>query len=477
MIIRLLKAWKHAGGEYKAGECLRIPDAICANLIEEGIGKDVSDLYDDEADLKPEKVAKAVAVPDKDDEVAALKKTVEALTEKIGKMAETPKGPVKTLPDVKVVKEGWMEDPTVGYGKGNVGLFMLDVAHAVDSTLGGGSTKHFRRSQQFLRESLSKAYSPNISMPGLTSKAQGSDEVWTGEMSRGGALMPIDFRTDLITQEVMPSIARSNGARIVPVNGTSVIFPITKDFDRSAGLISNVSASRDGERDTATASQIEFAQFQLTPQRLSGAGHLTGYALSQNPALGEIVLGEMFKAVQQKENREHIKGDGGGESTGVLNQDGAFSSTRVGSGLDPIDIRLMYSRNFNPSNAVWLAGWDSFNAIIGMSQVIGVGGSLVIQHGGHDVAPVMTILGRPVIFNEFMPAADALGDLMFVDFSQYWIADSAYRKADRTMFVRYLADQETFRLIQYTIANSHWPSTIKNDSGFEKSPFVKLAAA
>lgn len=486
--IRFVKAWtSDDGDEFNPGDGAKVSKAFATQLIENGFAELVETAEQSESGTTEEitpspsnKDAKAAAAAGSgisvEERLAALEAENTSLKALISVAAKAPATGIKSF--TRVIRERWEKDPSLGYGdldSGGVGRFLLDVKDLATGDLDGAREKHFRESQKYLKNEL--AARPVItSVSGIEFKAIGNDEAWSGEMSHGGALVPIEYRQDVITKPVVGPIAKENGAMVVPVNSGSIIFPITSDFDRSSGLISGIQVFRDHERSTATAKRVEYGQFQLTPQRLTGAGHITGYQLSLNPATGTILLGEMQKAVTLTLNQEWIQGDGAGEARGALNQPGAYSESRATSGtIGPDDLTDMYARNFNPANGVWLAGWDSFSTIMLMTKTIGVAGALVVLPNVTD-GPIMRILGRPLIFNEFMPALGSKGDIQFVDWSQYMIAESAYRKNDRTQFVRFLTDEDTFRLIEYNMADSHWPSTITNRAGFEKSPFVYLAA-
>ncbi len=485
--IRFLKTWtSDEDQEFNPGDGARVSKSFAAELVEGGFAENVAEDVDREPETKKadpnpsrdkdDQKAAGGGSPSIEERLASLEAENKSLRDTVALAAKTPSREGKDF--TRVVKERWEEDKSLGYGdqdSGGAGLFLLDVMDAANGELEGARDKHFRETQKFLKIEL-RSRPVVTSAKGVEWKAVGNDEAWSGEMSHGGALVPTEYRTDVITKPVAGPIAKENGAMVIPVSTGSVIFPITKDFDRSGGLVSGIQVLRDHERATAAAKRVEYAQFQLTPQRLSTAGHITGYQLSLNPATGTILLGEMQKAATLMLNQEAIQGDGAGEWRGVLNQPGAYSESReTSSTITPDDVMSMYARNYNPGNAVWLAGWDSFNTIMLMTKTIGVAGSLVVMPNVTD-GPILRILGRPLIFNEFMPSLGSKGDIMFVDWSQYMIAESAYRRNDRTQFVRFLTDEDTFRLIEYNMADSHWPTTIKNRANFEKSPFVNLAA-
>lgn len=502
-IIELLADATIAGTKYEKGALLRVPKSVADELIasksaklsintkgrkssDEDEDEDGENMAEDEDDKgKKKKRKKSDGEADSEDaedsqgEKGARDTYVKYLEDLVTKAATTPAGGRPDV-DVRVGEPMWAEDSALGYGpmlSDGPANFLLDIMYNTrKSWPSEARRRHFERTQKFLQEQTFRRQKIESDGKGFAWKAVGSDEHSTAEIAHGGALVIPEYRRDVMTNRVVGEIARANGANVIPVTGGAVVFPITRDFDRSGGFISGVTVYRDHERVAATTSRAEFYQWQLTPQRVSGAGHTTGKLLYENPAFGGIVFGEMQKAYAQKMNREHIKGQGAGESMGPLNHVSTYSQTRVTSGrIEPDDIANMAAHCWDYDGAVWLAHRSLLPEILLMTKTIGVGGQLLMITNLND-APQFTLLGRPLIFNEFNPSIGTTGDLMLVNYSYYMIGESGYSKQDSTQFVRYLEDQDTFRMIGYNIADNWWPSTLLDDSGFELSWSVALSS-
>jgi HK97 family phage major capsid protein len=99
----------------------------------------------------------------------------------------------------------------------------------------------------------------------------------------------------------------------------------------------------------------------------------------------------------------------------------------------------MYARMLPSSlnTAVWVASPDTFAQLATMALTVGTGGSAVWLTDGRG-APVLTLLGRPVIMTEKAPAAlGSVGDLSFVDFSMYLIGDYQTLTIDSSPHVKF----------------------------------------
>jgi HK97 family phage major capsid protein len=137
----------------------------------------------------------------------------------------------------------------------------------------------------------------------------------------------------------------------------------------------------------------------------------------------------------------------------------------------------MYARMIPSSinRAVWLASPDTFVELATMALNVGTGGSAVWLTDGVG-APVLTLLGRPVILTEKAPAAlGTQGDLSFVDVGMYLIGDRQMMTVDSSPHVKFTSDKTTYRMIQRNDGRPWVESAItpKNNSA-TLSPFVQL---
>jgi HK97 family phage major capsid protein len=141
----------------------------------------------------------------------------------------------------------------------------------------------------------------------------------------------------------------------------------------------------------------------------------------------------------------------------------------------------MYARMLPTSlkNAVWVAAIDTFPALAQLTL-----STPGIWMGGYNAtpasdAPPITIMGRPVIFTEKVPAAGTTGDLSFVDLSYYLIGDRqsvAVAASDQFAFQN---DQTAYRLIE-RVDGRPWlqsPLTPHNGSSSTLSAFVGLSTS
>jgi HK97 family phage major capsid protein len=143
------------------------------------------------------------------------------------------------------------------------------------------------------------------------------------------------------------------------------------------------------------------------------------------------------------------------------------------------NVLRMYARMLPTSipNAVWLASPDTFVELATMALNVGTGGSAVWITDAHG-APVLTLLGRPVIMTEKTPGVlGAAGDLSLVDFSYYLVGIRDSLMIDTSDHVKFTSDQTTVRAIARNDGRPWLTSAITPQNGGPTlSPFVTLAA-
>jgi HK97 family phage major capsid protein len=131
---------------------------------------------------------------------------------------------------------------------------------------------------------------------------------------------------------------------------------------------------------------------------------------------------------------------------------------------------------------VWIAAIDSFPQLATMALSVGTGGGPVWiggygNSGGMDVPP-MTILGRPVLFTEKVPALGTTGDINFVDLSYYLIGDRQQVEVAASDQVAFANDQTAYRIIERVDGRPWLQSALTphNGSSNTLSAFVQLAS-
>jgi HK97 family phage major capsid protein len=97
--------------------------------------------------------------------------------------------------------------------------------------------------------------------------------------------------------------------------------------------------------------------------------------------------------------------------------------------------------------------------------------------GGLSAQPYGTLMGRPVISTEAAGALGDVGDISFVDFSQYMsVLKSGGVRQDISIHLFFDYDITAFRFVLRVGGQPWWNSPIARANGLSRSPFVTLGA-
>lgn len=200
----------------------------------------------------------------------------------------------------------------------------------------------------------------------------------------------------------------------------------------------------------------------------------------------QIINGGLTEAVSFVLDDALFNGNGVAKPNGVLN-DPAIITVNKESNQDANTILYnnivkMMARlvpgSFNRS--IFIANQTAIPQLLTMTLPVGTGGAHVNQI---STTPVMretdagfTILGRPVLFSEKLPALGSSGDIILVDLSQYFIGQRAELIIEQSNAVYWLTDKVAYRAILRADGQGSWNSAITPKNGSSLSWCVKLQA-
>ena len=96
--------------------------------------------------------------------------------------------------------------------------------------------------------------------------------------------------------------------------------------------------------------------------------------------------------------------------------------------------------------------------------------------GGVTDSPLGRLLGKPVVPIEYCETLGTVGDIMFVNLSQYVMITKGGPELSSSMHVRFIEDEMTFRTIFRTDGDTAWSSAVTPFKGSAtQSPYIVLA--
>jgi HK97 family phage major capsid protein len=306
------------------------------------------------------------------------------------------------------------------------------------------------------------------------------------DATAGGFLVQTDFATSVwalshdmgeILQRVnsIPIGAQFNGIKIPAVNETS-----RANGSRWGGVTSNWV----GEGTAGTPSRPAFRLIELSLGKLISIMYASDELLADSTAFSSIASQAFSEEIVFNTEDAIFEGDGVGKPLGILNSPALVSVAKdngqAAATLTENNIQQMWSRMHPRSrkNAVWHINQDVEPQLYQLSRTIGTGGVPVyMPPGGLSAEPFGVLYGRPVIPLEYSASIGAVGDITFVDWSQYLLADKNGVQAAQSMHIQFLTDQQAFRLIYRVDGKPGWHTALTPFKGSAtKSPYIALAA-
>ena len=162
---------------------------------------------------------------------------------------------------------------------------------------------------------------------------------------------------------------------------------------------------------------------------------------------------------------------------GILKSNALVTVNASGDALTAQDLLNMKARMVkkNWANAVWVMHPDMEASLPLLND--GKDNLVFMPAGGIANAQYDTILGRPVIYDEYLPAVGEAGSVLLADFSQYLLIKKGQERKDWSIHVAFLTDEQVFRIILRVNGKPIRNTTYKvKNSTQTRGAFVALGA-
>lgn len=304
--------------------------------------------------------------------------------------------------------------------------------------------------------------------------------------SSGGFLVPEETRSTLLQLALDQSVVRSR-ATVISMGSLTTKIPFVDHTTNVGSVFGGMVFYWVGESETITATQAKFGNVKLEANKLVGGARIPNELWNDAPALTTWLEMAAPQGLAFYEDTAFISGDGVDKPLGVLKSLAKIQVARTTSGtLVPADIYAMYSRMLPQSlgNSVWLVNQTLLPALFGMQTIVknvagteNVGGGFPLGVVNIAGSPVPTILGRPMIITEKMPAlANGSGDdIALVDWRYYLLGDRQAVSLDYSEHSRFMNDETELRLIERVDGQPWLQSALTPANGSTLSPFVSLS--
>jgi HK97 family phage major capsid protein len=299
--------------------------------------------------------------------------------------------------------------------------------------------------------------------------------------SDGGFLIPEILREEIMALMLEEAIVRPL-ATVIPMDSLKVPIPAVDETSRVNNIYGGMQFYWSAEGAAGTDSSAKFSQITLDAKKLFGYAGIPNELMRDAPAFLGWFGAKFPSAIAWFEDVAFLNGDGTDKPLGVFNGAGTVKVTRnTGSQILYVDIVSMYSRMYPSSvkNACWLAAPDTFPQLAELSFTPSGGTTpvpVMLWQANAVGSPVATLLGRPIIFTEKVPALGTLGDLSFVDFTEYLVGDRQMMQLESSADYLFGTDKTAFRVLQRVDGRPWVQSAITPHNGSTNtlSPYVVL---
>ncbi len=250
------------------------------------------------------------------------------------------------------------------------------------------------------------------------------------------------------------------------------------DKDHTTSVSGGLTVSRKAETSAAVASRMEFEKVTLHARGLFGVAYSTRELLTRTPRAFAAILSAGFRdQFASHLINERINGTGAGEFLGFMKSPClatvAKESAQVADTIVTANILKMRARAWGYQNAVWLANHDT---IPQLGQLQGGDNAHIYMPSMREDIPDI-LLGRPIVFTEYMETLGDLGDIACCNFTQYLEGTLTPLMGEESIHVRFLEHENTFKFWLENDGAPWWRAGLTPKKGAATlSPFVALAA-
>ncbi len=304
----------------------------------------------------------------------------------------------------------------------------------------------------------------------------------------GGFFVNTDQSSELVkTTFSLAQIADKCKRVTISTNSNAVTFNAIAETSRVTG---NRFGGLNGywleEGGTKEATQPVFRKIELKLKKLAALCYLTDELIEDAAALQSMVMAMYPEEFAWLIDDAIYRGPGGGAPLGILGHASAVNvaiqagQTLVNGAIIYENIVDMYTRMVPSSmpNAEWYINQSCLPWLYSMALAVGFGGVPVyMPANGVSAAPYGTLMGKRVNVIEQASALGTVGDIAFLDASQYVLAEKGGIDTASSMHVRFLNDETVLRFVQRIDGQPLWnsPLTPADASAATLSPFVFLA--
>jgi HK97 family phage major capsid protein len=301
----------------------------------------------------------------------------------------------------------------------------------------------------------------------------------------GGNTVPLAMAEPILALARTRAIFRTWGAISVPFAGRDILVPAPDTTTaQTAGTppwFGGMSFTWTPEAALRTESEPALKELELCKWELAGTLTVSRPLYDDGKAFPSFLQQLLGLAVAYYEDRAFFQGSGAGQPTGVINAPATLAKSRDNANqISFNDVASMQSKLLPQSfsNAVWAFSPSAVPQLLQLKD--GANRSIFLSMDqAANKYPAWSLLGRPAIPTDALPALGTRGDLCLLDPSLYLIGDHIEKggtlEIAASEHVNFLKNQIVIRVTR-RVDGRPWldkPVTLSDGSTLA-SPFVVL---
>lgn len=304
----------------------------------------------------------------------------------------------------------------------------------------------------------------------------------------GGFLIQKDFAVDLMKEGTSGGVlAPACSSTEISANSDGLEVPYINETSRATGSRwGGVRVYRRAEADTVTASKPQLDKWECRLEDLMGLAYVTERLMRDASAIGSVFSEAFRDEFAFVLDDEIYRGTGVGQCLGILNADATVAVAKeTGQAADTIvaeNVINMWARVplRSRTKGFWVYNIEAEPQLQTMTIGTGTSAQLVFMPPtGLTTASYATIYGRPALPIEHASALGDVGDIAFLDLSQYKLITKGGIEEEESIHVRFLYNERALRWNASINGAPKLKSAItpyKGSASLKHSPFVTLAA-
>lgn len=304
----------------------------------------------------------------------------------------------------------------------------------------------------------------------------------SGEAAAGGFLIPESLYGEIHTMIEAQSIIRQY-ATVIDMTSPKMLFPFLDSNTNSATSFGGWTVTRVEEGGTITPSRPNFGRVKLEVTKQVAGAEVPNEMFADIASLDGYIRSTLPQAVAFAQDYDFLNGSGAGAPLGVLNAANtalitvAAETNQVASTVVIDNILKMYARMLPRSKGrgVWFVNPTVTKQLWQLSIAVGTGGAPVMLVDARGDGP-MTMLGRPIVETELVPALGSAGQILFADFSHYLIGERPGGTLESSPHAQFMNDLTEMKLTARNDGRPWVQGVVTPVNGDTLSPFVQLGA-